>query len=132
MFNLLKKKKTMYTNFNEVFDAFLTEPSKINKTIKTYSNFEAELLEDGKQLVTVNTTGHNPKDIKVEVTEDVITIKAKKEESTSRFVSDIDLELSVGKDYDGTKSDAKFENGLLLIAIDKKNERKAKALKISY
>ena len=132
MFNLLKKKKTMYTNFNEVFDAFLTEPSKINKTIKTYSNFQAELLEDGKQLVTVNTTGHNPKDIKVEVTEDVITIKAKKGESTSRFVSDIDLELSVGKDYDGTKSDAKFENGLLLIAIDKKNERKAKALKISY
>jgi HSP20 family molecular chaperone IbpA len=122
----------MYTNFNEVFDAFLTEPSKINKTIKTYSNFEAELLEDGKQLVTVNTTGHNPKDIKVEVTEDVIIIKAKKGESTSRFVSDIDLELSVGKDYDGTKSDAKFENGLLLIAIDKKNERKAKALKISY
>ena len=127
----------MYTNFNEVFDAFLTEPSKINKTIRTYSNrtysnFEAELLEDGKQLVTVNTTGHNPKDIKVEVTEDVITIKAKKEESTSRFVSDIDLELSVGKDYDGTKSDAKFENGLLLITIDKKNERKAKALKISY
>ena len=132
MFNLLKKKKTMYTNFNEVFDAFLTEPSKINKTIKTYSNFEAELLEDGKQLVTVNTTGHNPKDIKVEVTEDVIIIKAKKGESTSLFVSDIDLELSVGKDYDGTKSDAKFENGLLLIAIDKKNERKAKALKISY
>ena len=132
MFNLLKKKKTMYTNFNEVFDAFLTEPSRINKTIKTYSNFEAELLEDGKQLVTVNTVGHNPKDIKVEVTEDVIIIKAKKGESTSRFVSDIDLELSVGKDYDGTKSDAKFENGLLLIAIDKKNERKAKALKISY
>ena len=122
----------MYRSMNEVIDAFLTEPSKINKTIRTYSNFEAELLEDGKQLVTVNTTGHNPKDIKVEVTEDVITIKAKKEESTSRFVSDIDLELSVGKDYDGTKSDAKFENGLLLITIDKKNERKAKALKISY
>ena len=122
----------MYTNFNEVIDAFLTEPSRINKTIKTYSNFEAELLEDGKQLVTVNTVGHNPKDIKVEVTEDVINIKSKKGESSSRFVRDIDLDLSVGQDYDGTKSDAKFENGLLLITIDKKNERKAKALKISY
>jgi HSP20 family molecular chaperone IbpA len=132
MFNLLKRKKTMYTNFNEVFDALLTEPSRINKTIKTYSNFEVELLEDGKQLVTVNTVGHNPKDIKVEVTEDVINIKAKKGESSSRFVRDIDLDLSVGQDYDGTKSDAKFENGLLLITIDKKNERKAKALKISY
>jgi HSP20 family molecular chaperone IbpA len=122
----------MYTTFNEVFDALLTEPSRINKKIKTYTSFEAELLEDGKQLVTVNTLGHNPRDIDVQVTEDVITIKAKKEENTSRFVSDIDLELTVGQDYDGTKSDAKFENGLLLITIDKKNTRKAKSLKISY
>jgi len=122
----------MYTNFNEVFDALLTEPSRINKKIKTYTSFEAELLEDGKQLVTVNTVGHNPNNIDVEVTEDVITIRAKKEENSSRFVSDIDLELSVGQDYDGTKADAKFENGLLLITIDKKNTRKAKSLKISY
>ena len=122
----------MYANFNEVFDALLTEPSRINKKIKTYSTFEAELLEDGKQLVTINTVGHNPRDIDVEVTEDVITIKAKKEENTSRFVSDIDLELTVGQDYDGTKSDARFENGLLLITIDKKNTRKSKSLKISY
>ena len=122
----------MYANFNEVFDALLTEPSRINKKIKSYTTFEAELLEDGKQLVTINTVGHNPRDIDVEVTEDVITIKAKKDETSSRFVSDIDLELSVGKDYDGTKADAKFENGLLLITIDKKNTRKAKSLKISY
>lgn len=122
----------MYTSMNEVFDALLTEPSRINKKIKTYTTFEAKLLEDGKQLVTVNTVGHNPKDIDVEVTEDVITIRAEKEENSSRFVSDIDLELSVGKDYDGTKTDARFENGLLLITIDKKNTRKSKSLKISY
>lgn len=122
----------MYTNFNEVFDTLLTEPSRLNKKIKTYSSFDTELLDNGKQLVTVNTVGHNPKDIEVEVTEDEITIRAKKEESSSRFVSDIDLELLVGQDYDGTKADAKFENGLLLITIDKKNTRKAKSLKISY
>lgn len=122
----------MYTNFNEVFDTLLTEPSRLNKKIKTYSSFDVELLDNGKQLVTVNTVGHNPKDIEVDVTEDEITIRAKKEESSSRFVSDIDLELLVGQDYDGTKADAKFENGLLLITIDKKNTRKAKSLKISY
>ena len=122
----------MYTNFNEVFDVLLTEPSRINKKIKTYTTFESELLDDGKQLVTVNTVGHNPKDIDVKVTEDSITIRAEKEENSSRFVSDIDLELSVGKDYDGTKADARFENGLLLITIDKKNTRKSKSLKISY
>ena len=122
----------MYRNFNEVFDTLLTEPSRLNKKIKTYSSFDVELLDNGKQLVTVNTVGHNPKDIEVEVTEDEITIRAKKEGSSSRFVSDIDLELLVGQDYDGTKSDAKFENGLLLITIDKKNTRKSKSLKISY
>lgn len=122
----------MYTNFNEVFDTLLTEPSRLNKKIKTYSSFDVELLDNGKQLITVNTVGHNPKDIEVDVTEDEITIRAKKEESSSRFVSDIDLELLVGQDYDGTKADAKFENGLLLITIDKKNTRKAKSLKISY
>ena len=122
----------MYTNFNEVFDALLTEPSRINKTIKTYSNFEVELLEDGKQLVTVNTVGHNPKDIIVDVTEEEITVKSTKEENTSSFVKEIDLVLTVGTDYDGTKTTAKFENGILTLVIDKKINKKAKSLKIQY
>ena len=121
----------MYTNFNKVFDALLTEPFSSENGLKTTTAY-TELLDNGNQMVTVNTVGHNPKDIEVEVTEDVITIRAKKEENSSRFVSDIDLELLVGQNYDGTKADAKFENGLLLITIDKKNTRKAKSLKISY
>ena len=57
---------------------------------------------------------------------------AKKDENSSRFVSDIDLTLTVGKDYDGTKTEAKFENGLLTLLIDKKADKKRKSLKISY
>ena len=85
-----------------------------------------------KQQVTINTTGHNPKDIKVDVTDTEIKITSKKGENTSRFVSDIDLTLTVGKDYDGTKTEAKFENGLLTLLIDKKEDKKTKSLKISY
>jgi len=125
------------TNFDRLFDSVWNEPlvrdAVLNERRKTsFGAFDVDVLEDGKQKVTINTIGHNPKDIAVDVTEEEITIKAKKGEDTSRFVKDIDLTLSVGKDYDGTKTEAKFENGLLTLLIDKKNERKAKSLKISY
>ena len=93
---------------------------------------KATTLEDGKQQVTINTIGHNPKDITVDVTEEEITIKSKKGENTSSFVKEIDLVLTVGADYDGTKTTAKFDNGLLTLHIDKKINKKAKSLKISY
>ena len=54
-----------------------------------------KVLEDGKQQVTVNTIGHNPKDITVDVTEEEIKIKSKKGEDSSSFVKDIDLTLQL-------------------------------------
>jgi len=42
------------------------------------------------------------------------------------------LTLTVGTDYDGTKTTASFDNGLLTLLIDKKVNKKAKSLKISY
>ena len=88
-------------------------------------------MENGKQKVTINTTGHNPKDMTVNVTEESVHIKSESK-STSKFVEDIDLTLTVGKNYDGTKSSASFENGLLTLLIDKKESKKGKTLKISY
>ena len=128
----------MYTinTFNDfIEDVFLNE-QPFQKARKSWTNvngnFDVTTLENGKQEVTVNTTGHNPKDIKVDVTDTEIKIVSKKDGNTSRFVSDIDLTLTVGKDYDGTKTEAKFENGLLTLLIDKKEDKKSKSLKISY
>jgi HSP20 family molecular chaperone IbpA len=127
----------MYTinTFNNLIDDVFNEPI-FRRSRKSYTNafgnFDATVLENGKQQVIVNTTGHNPKDIKVDVTDTEIKITSKKGENTSRFVSDIDLTLTVGKDYDGTKTEAKFENGLLTLLIDKKEDKKTKSLKISY
>ena len=127
----------MYTinTFNDLIDDVFNEPifrrSRRSYT-NAFGNFDATVLENGKQQVIVNTTGHNPKDIKVDVTDTEIKIISKKGENTSRFVSDIDLTLTVGKDYDGTKTEAKFENGLLTLLIDKKEDKKTKSLKISY
>ena len=123
----------MFYTINENFvDNFFKDIYTTKPTNRLNSQFEATTLEDGKQQVTINTIGHNPKDITVDVTEEEITIKSKKEERTSRFVKDIDLVLTVGTDYDGTKTTAKFDNGLLTLLIDKKINKKAKSLKISY
>jgi HSP20 family molecular chaperone IbpA len=123
----------MFYTINENFvDNFFRDIYTTKTTNKLNSSFEAEVLEDGKQQVIVNTTGHNPKDITVDVTEEEIKIKSKKGEGSSRFVKDIDLTLTVGTDYDGTKTTASFDNGLLTLQIDKKINKKAKSLKISY
>ena len=109
----------MYTinTFNDLFDDVFNEPI-FRRSRKSYTNafgnFDATVLENGKQQVIVNTTGHNPKDIKVDVTDTEIKITSKKGENTSRFVSDIDLTLTVGKDYDGTKTEANLKTDYLL------------------
>jgi len=123
----------MFYTINENFvDNFFRDIYTTKTTNRLNSSFEAETLEDGKQKVTVNTIGHNPKDITVDVTDEEIKIKSTKGEDTSRFVKDIDLTLTVGTDYDGTKTTAKFDNGLLTLLIDKKVNKKAKSLKIAY
>lgn len=123
----------MFYTINENFvDNFFKDIYTTKPTNRLNSQFEATTLEDGKQQVTINTIGHNPKDITVDVTEEEITIKSKKGEQTSRFVKDIDLVLTVGTDYDGTKTTAKFDNGLLTLLIDTKINKKAKSLKIQY
>jgi hypothetical protein len=52
-------------------------------------------------------------------------------ERDGNLIKDIDFSFKLGKDYDGTKSEAKFNNGVLSIIIDKKDERKAKKLSIN-
>ena len=120
------------TTFDKLIDELTKNSFKTPKRSSNFNSVEVEALEDGKQRVTINTTGHNPKNITLEATEDEITIKATKEDGTSSFVKDIDLTLTLGTDYDGTKTDAKFENGLLTLLIDKKVERKSKTLRITY
>ena len=123
----------MFYTINENFvDNFFRDIYTTKTTNRLNSSFEAGTLEDGKQKVTVNTIGHNPKDITVDVTDEEIKIKSTKGEDTSSFVKDIDLTLTVGTDYDGTKTTAKFDNGLLTLLIDKKVNKKAKSLKITY
>jgi HSP20 family molecular chaperone IbpA len=123
----------MYTaNITNLLDLFESELPTWNSTstYSTFNRYEGKVLEDGKYQLTLNVLGHNPKNIKLEVTETQILIKSKKDETSSSLVSDIDLTFTLGKDYDGTKSEAKFDNGLLIITTDKYDEAKPKKVQI--
>lgn len=125
----------MYTlnTFNDFVDeVFLNTDYKPRHYHNTNNTFDVTTLDDGKQQVTIPVIGHDPKNITVDVTEEEIKIKSNKEEKSSVYVKEIDLTLTVGKDYDGTKSTAKFDNGLLILLVDKKTNKKGKSLKISY
>jgi HSP20 family molecular chaperone IbpA len=122
------------TNLNHLidrlFDTQLPATYSSTKYTSTITDYDVKQLEDGKQQLTLSVLGHDVKNIKLDVTEDKVTIKAKKEEGSSPLVEDIDATFSVGKDYDGTKTEAKFFNGLLILTIDKKEERKSKSIQI--
>lgn len=123
----------MYTTNldNLIENLFQKDFSNFKTTYKTvFSDYDVKHLEDGKQQLTLSVLGHDVKNIKLEVTEERLTIKAKKEEGSSPLVEDIDVTFNVGKDYDGTKTEAKFSNGLLILTIDKKEERKSKTISI--
>ena len=128
MFNL-KMKNMIYTIdnlFDDVFDRGF-KPLQINHQQGNYSI----TTEDGKQKLLINVVGHNPKDVELNVTEDLITIKAETE-NVNAVVGNVNLRFKVGKDYDGTSAEASIENGLLTILLDKKEERKSKKVKIKF
>jgi HSP20 family molecular chaperone IbpA len=125
----------MYSaNLEHLLDAFENELPAQWKTSSSFKsitpNYVVNELEDGKQEIVLSVVGHDPKNIKIEVTEDKVSIKSKKEEDSYSLIQDIDTTFTIGKDYDGTKTEAKFLNGLLVLTIDKKAERKAKLVTI--
>ena len=125
----------MYSaNLEHLLDAFENELPAQWKTSSSFKSitpsYVVNELEDGKQEIVLSVVGHDPKNIKIEVTEDKVSIKSKKEEDSYSLIQDIDTTFTIGKDYDGTKTEAKFLNGLIVLTIDKKAERKAKLVTI--
>jgi HSP20 family molecular chaperone IbpA len=88
-------------------------------------------IEDNQIHLSVDVVGHDPKNISLEATTDQIIIKSAKPDTACSLVQDIDFSFKLNKDYDGTKSEAKFDNGLLVITISKKEETKTKKLSIN-
>jgi len=131
MFNL-KKKNMIYTIENLFND--LAPIGKSNWGIPIQhneGNYSITTLKDGRQELIVNVVGHNPKDVDVDVTDGIIMVKAEAKK-VNAVIRDVNLKFQVGKDFDGTTSEASIENGVLTIVMDKKEERKSKKIKVRF
>lgn len=129
MFNL--KNKNMILTFDKIFDEIIDSNFKPMQANYEQGNYSINTTKDGKQNIVVSVVGHNPKGVDVDVTEDLITVKAETE-NVNAVVGNVNLRFKVGKDYDGTTAEASIENGLLTIVLDKKEERKSKKVKIKF
>ena len=130
MFNL-KKGKNMILTFDRLFDEVFDSKFQPMQVNHQQGNYSINTTKDGKQSIVISVVGHNPKDVNVDVTEDLITVNAETE-NVNAVVGNINLKFKVGKDYDGTTAEASIENGLLTILLDKKEERKSKKVKIKF
>jgi HSP20 family protein len=124
--------------FDKLFNDFFNMPTYYTKSsYNTYTpNKMAVDLQDDKLDLAFSVVGHDPKNVEVTLTEDKISIRAKKDKEdksvNGQFVSDIDENITLTKEYDGTTAKAEIKNGLLLISIDKREEQKPKKLSIKF
>lgn len=123
------------TNIDKLFENFLQTdlPSFKSPASFTETEYVINSLEDGKQEITINVLGHNPKDIDIQATTDKITIKSNKPEGSSSLVSNVSISFNLNKLtklYDGTTAQAKFNNGLLILTLDVKEDKKEKTIQI--
>ena len=124
--------------FEKLFDAFFNTPNYYsNSTHRVYTPSRMTVdLQDDKLELAFSVVGHEPKNVEVNLTEDKVHIRAKKDTEdksvTGQFVSDIEETISLTKEYDGTTAKAEIKNGLLLISIDKREEQKPKKLSIKF
>lgn len=142
MFN--QNQKLMKTLFkNDPFyllsnpDWFFDEPLVTPKKDVTFlASHVVSKVENDKLEIAVNVTGHDPKKVNVELTEDKIYIKAEADKENksivNSFVSDINDSLKLGKDYDGLTAKATIKDGVLHIVVDKKEQAKPKKLEIKF
>lgn len=116
---------------DKLFDANLPSQSWKTTFSETKEVDYVYHIEDNQIHLSVDVLGHDPKNISLEATADQIIVKSTKPNTACSLVQDIDFSFKLSKDYDGTKSEAKFDNGLLLIIISKREESKTKKISIN-
>jgi len=116
---------------DKFFDANLPSHSWKTSLTQTKEVDYVYHIEDNQIHLSVDVVGHDPKNISLEATTEQIIVKSTKPDTACSLVQDIDFSFKLNKDYDGTKSEAKFDNGLLLIIISKREESKTKKISIN-
>lgn len=123
----------LLSNADWLFDEPFVTPKK---DVSFLARHIVSKVENDKLEIAVNVTGHDPKKVNVELTEDRIYIKAESDKEnksiSTTFVSDINETLKLGKDFDGLSTKATIKDGVLHLVVDKKEQSKPKKLEIKF
>jgi len=123
------------------FDRFFDEAFGLQTFAGSAMAPAADVAETDAELqVTIDLPGHDPKNVKVEVEHDVLTIRAERhQERTDPGRSQLRRERSYGvyarsfvlpSTVDGSKAQARYQNGVLTVTLPKREEAKPKSIDV--
>ena len=95
---------------------------------------------DDNYVIKASVPGFTPEDIKIEVEDGVLTIRAEHEGEDEqeregwhlreRFVGTVERQLRLGKDIDAESIEAELEHGVLTLTLSKAEEAKPKLIEV--
>ena len=112
------------TSFNDIIESDFSRKTPLTNITESDSGFEIELAAPGLKK----------EDFSINVEKDQLTISAKvekeKSEETTKYkrrefnFSSFKKSFHLNKDIDPNKIDARYENGVLILSLEKKEEAK--------
>jgi len=126
-----------FRTLESFFSDFFSEEVEKNPVIRPAANIYED--ENGQFCIELSAPGFDKKDFQVELDGQQLTISAQKEETKEEkdkksyhkeFSSyEIRRSFTLGEDLDVETLNAKYENGVLSIYIDRKEEAKPQLVK---
>ena len=126
------------TAFDQLFEQFFQDPRPlVKRTTDGYPLTDVYRDGDDNQVIEMALAGFNKDDLEIEVKENTISIRheteAKQDERPPRRIARRSFTKTF-VDYNNTlnlsKTEASFENGLLVIKIPQRSEKNAVQIKI--
>ena len=118
---------------NEMYNLQHTPTTDKSSVIRLSNNAVYQSKDDVQLEIAYSVLGYGQEDVSVEANNNILKVKAKKEDSDNiqfNLIREIDDTISINKDYDLEKADCSIKNGILLIVIPKKEDTLAKKLQI--
>jgi molecular chaperone IbpA len=127
-----------YRPFTVGFDSLWDRLNTLELDVPNYPPYNIRKIDDLKYAIDIALAGFGKKDIKVNYSDNSLTIKSVKDESKKddivhRGISHRSFTRTFALSDDVIVNDAKFENGLLSIELEKivPEEKRPKEIKIS-
>jgi HSP20 family protein len=144
-----KQRDLSRSPFNRFFDEAFWDPFRLFETSFMPSMTEQRQLAlpvdvsetDKEVVIEADIPGFDPKNINVDVTNNVLTISGRQEESNSKdkkwhrrersySYAEFTRQILLPEYADGSKAECKSKNGMLTVTIPKKPEAEPKRLSV--